>query len=563
MGARRGARGAVFGKVTVGDDWKQVEAGGGREGVEGADYLYELGRSQQFSTDVTVGARQDMVDSKFIGGFLGKESDIASGELRGFEFRTFKNLVGDYYVPQRFLDTFATFMAKNFLLEEIGTKKIPLILGIWGAKGCGKSFQVELACRKMGVVPIVTSAGELEDEWAGEPGLLLRERYRKAASVIKNQGKMSCLVINDLDAGCGRLKDTQCTVNNQMVMGTLMNLCDNPERVSVGQEWRENDKVYRVPIIVTANDLSTLYAPLLRDGRMEKFYWDPTREDICAMVETMYRDDGLTHEQVERLVGEFAGQPLDFFGALRAKAYDEQIARWTLETARAAAEKGEKDAYETSNETYNISAVCRRLMALRKEQKTPVGEGVRVPDLNLESVSITLEKLLEGGRDLWGDSASEFYEETYDGDKFVLVDVRSAKSSGREMPKGAVSVPAFSLVGPPLALVAEPLDSFLEAFEAAFPDRTANLLVVGGERAGDEVGEFECASVAMDQLVDAGYVNAVQVHGGYQNWVEFYSPSGKARPPKANFKYVTGAPGTVCVGAELTADFGHGQRTNA
>ena len=42
------------------------------------------------------------------------------------------------------------------------------------------------------------------------------------------------------------------------------------------------------------NDFSTLYAPLIRDGRMEKFYWAPTREDrvgvcmgifqVCAWV---------------------------------------------------------------------------------------------------------------------------------------------------------------------------------------------------------------------------------------------------------------------------------------
>ena len=56
------------------------------------------------------------------------------------------------------------------------------------------------------------SAGELEDQWAGEPGRLLRRRYRKASEIIKNQGKMSCLIINDIDAGVGRFKQTQATV---------------------------------------------------------------------------------------------------------------------------------------------------------------------------------------------------------------------------------------------------------------------------------------------------------------------------------------------------------------
>lgn len=63
------------------------------------------------------------------------------------------------------------------------------------------------------------------------------------------------------------------TVNNQIVVGTLMNLSDNPTRVSIGQKWREFDVTHRVPIIVTGNDFSTLYAPLIREGRMEKFYW--------------------------------------------------------------------------------------------------------------------------------------------------------------------------------------------------------------------------------------------------------------------------------------------------
>ena len=63
------------------------------------------------------------------------------------------------------------------------------------------------------------------------------------------------------------------TVNNQIVVGTLMNLSDNPTRVSIGQDWQEKDITHRIPIIVTGNDLSTIYAPLIRDGRMDKFYW--------------------------------------------------------------------------------------------------------------------------------------------------------------------------------------------------------------------------------------------------------------------------------------------------
>ncbi|XP_074557592.1 ribulose bisphosphate carboxylase/oxygenase activase, chloroplastic-like [Curcuma longa] len=160
----------------------------------------------------------------------------------------------------------------------------------------------------MGMEPIIMSAGELESERAGEPGKLIRERYRTASQVIQNQGKMSCLMINDIDAGLGRFGNTQMTVNNQIVVGTLMNLSDNPTRVSIGQKWRESDVTHRVPIIVTGNDFSTLYAPLIRDGRMEKFYWQPDREDIINIVHQMYAKDGISQEEVIRVVDTFPNQ---------------------------------------------------------------------------------------------------------------------------------------------------------------------------------------------------------------------------------------------------------------
>lgn len=53
---------------------------------------------------------------------------------------------------------------------------------------------------------------------------------------MSQTGKFACLVINDLDAGVGAFRATQRTVNMQMVMGTLMNLCDHPNRTSTARE---------------------------------------------------------------------------------------------------------------------------------------------------------------------------------------------------------------------------------------------------------------------------------------------------------------------------------------
>ncbi|WVZ87514.1 hypothetical protein U9M48_034141, partial [Paspalum notatum var. saurae] len=263
---------------------------------EGDDYLYRLGKEAD-NMNIAVGARAGVVDDLFVGNFLGKDS---------------------------------CHIVKNYIAHLLDIK-IPLILGIWGGKGQGKTFQTELIFRAMGVEPVIMSAGELESERAGEPGRLIRDRYRTASQVIQNQGKLSCLMINDLDAGVGRFGNTQMTVNNQIAVGTLMNLADNPTRVSIGQKWRDSDVTHRVPIIVTGNDFSTLYAPLIRDGRMEKFYWQPNREDIINIVHGMYTKDGLSVEEVSRIVDAFPNQALDFYGALRSRTYDRAILEWVEE----------------------------------------------------------------------------------------------------------------------------------------------------------------------------------------------------------------------------------------
>ncbi|KAJ0088152.1 hypothetical protein Patl1_31824 [Pistacia atlantica] len=233
-----------------------------------------------------------------------------------------------FYIAPAFMDKLVVHITKNFM--NLPNIKVPLILGIWGGKGQGKSFQCELVFAKMGINPIMMSAGELESGNAGEPAKLIRQRYREAADIIK-KGKMCCLFINDLDAGAGRLGGTtQYTVNNQMVNATLMNIADNPTNVQLPGMYNKEENP-RVPIIVTGNDFSTLYAPLIRDGRMEKFYWAPTREDRIGVCTGIFRTDNVPKEDIVKLVDTFPGQSIDFFGALRARVYDDEVRKWISE----------------------------------------------------------------------------------------------------------------------------------------------------------------------------------------------------------------------------------------
>jgi hypothetical protein len=120
------------------------------------------------------------------------------------------------------------------------------------------------------------------------------------------------------------------TVNTQLVNATLMNIADNPTNVQLPGSY-DSTPLPRIPIIVTGNDFSTLYAPLIRDGRMEKFYWHPTRADKIGIVTGIFAPDGLGQEEITRLVDRFPEQAIDFYGAMRARIYDEQVRQYIHE----------------------------------------------------------------------------------------------------------------------------------------------------------------------------------------------------------------------------------------
>jgi ribulose bisphosphate carboxylase small subunit len=234
-----------------------------------------------------------------------------------------------YYLAPRFLDKLSIHITKNYL--NLSGVKVPLILGIHGRKGEGKSFQCELVFERMGLQAVHMSAGELESPDAGDPARLIRLRYREAAESVKVNGKMAVLMINDIDAGMGRVDQfTQYTVNTQLVAGTLMNIADNPTNVQLPGSY-DAEPIQRIPIIVTGNDFSTLYAPLIRDGRMEKFYWEPERSDRIGIVSGIFSLDSVSQSDIEKLVDTFPDQSIDFYSALHSRLYDEQVRQFIQE----------------------------------------------------------------------------------------------------------------------------------------------------------------------------------------------------------------------------------------
>jgi ribulose bisphosphate carboxylase small subunit len=283
-----------------------------------------------------------------------------------------------YYIASRFLNKVAVHITKNHL--ELPSVRVPLILGIHGRKGEGKSFMCELIYKRMGIGVVYMSGGELESPDAGDPARLIRLRYREAGEWSRVHGRMAVLMINDVDAGIGRVDQyTQYTVNTQLVNGTIMNIADNPTNVQLPGSYNQ-EPTQRVPIILTGNDFSTLYAPLVRDGRMEKFYWEPDRTDRMGMISGMFAVDGIGPSEIETLIDAFPTQSVDFFGALRSRLYDEQVLQFIqsvgLDQVSARVVNSTEPPPEFRQPDFSLSHLIEVGHQLVQEQK-------RVQELNL------------------------------------------------------------------------------------------------------------------------------------------------------------------------------------
>lgn len=195
----------------------------------------------------------------------------------------------------------------------------PLILGIFGPPGEGKTYQTEAVCRSLGVSLLAVSPGELESPNAGHPGELLRTLYLQASEKIRS-GKPTALIVNDIDTVLGHWGPlVQYTVNRQVVYGQLMSFCDYPSEVS-------GTNVTRVPIIVTGNDPTKLYGPLLRPGRMRVFPWVPTVDDRIAVAVTLFPE--LEHSDVADVVSSYPDAPISFWNDVRAAIWEEALSHW-------------------------------------------------------------------------------------------------------------------------------------------------------------------------------------------------------------------------------------------
>jgi SpoVK/Ycf46/Vps4 family AAA+-type ATPase len=220
------------------------------------------------------------------------------------------------YIAERFKKVIYLHLVKN-MLTHIAVRP-PLLLGIHGSSGDGKTYQCEYLLEQMGVKTFLISGGQLESHDAGEPAQLVRTTYLNASrNVEKGESKAAVVLINDIDTGIGSWGEmVQYTVNRQTVFGELMHLVDYPTSV-------EGRTTRRIPIIITGNDFTKLYEPLVRAGRMTSFEWKPTIDEKVHIVSRIFPE--LSPAECKEVVSTFHSEPVAFFSFLRSTLIDEKL----------------------------------------------------------------------------------------------------------------------------------------------------------------------------------------------------------------------------------------------
>lgn len=223
------------------------------------------------------------------------------------------------YIPERFTKVIKLHMVKNILAGK-GTILTPLLLGLHGPSGDGKTFQCEHVLEQIEVRSFLISGGQLENPRAGEPAQLIRSTYRSASDCLdKGECVAAAMLINDFDTGVGNWGDlVQYTGNRQIIFSELMHLTDYPHLV-------EGRTTQRIPIIITGNDFTRLYEPMCRAGRMTSFEWKPTTEEKIGIIAQIFPE--LNREEQTSLVETFAEEPIAFFSHLRSTLIDEELYR--------------------------------------------------------------------------------------------------------------------------------------------------------------------------------------------------------------------------------------------
>lgn len=198
----------------------------------------------------------------------------------------------------------------------------PMFLAIEGRAGEGKTTQTIATCSQHGIYIIYVSASELSGAHEKDSINVMKKLY-SAAINLRNSGKVVAILIDDFHMGNAITdENVKRTINSNLLTGYLMNLA-------------ENNNSIKIPIILTGNDFSKTYAPLLRSGRADKFEWNPNYEEKKEIVKTIFnRFANISEQEFNELFDKYAHNSVsDFYQLIneyRKTQFSEYITKFDV-----------------------------------------------------------------------------------------------------------------------------------------------------------------------------------------------------------------------------------------
>lgn len=219
-----------------------------------------------------------------------------------------------YFIDAKFYREVVLHYVKN----NLQMLNPPLILCVQGKAGEGKTSHIIHICDQMNVSIFLIHGSALFGNLEGEPVKIINEVYVKASNYSIEHPVI--ILVDDIDTSVASIdEDRRYTVNSQLINGFFMNIANDPGMGNV--------QTKRIPIIFTGNNLSNLYAPLRRTGRIRLYSWEPGPDVKTHIIEHIYKDVINEEERTGflKMIQRHIDQPISFFVDLKNNLLDDVI----------------------------------------------------------------------------------------------------------------------------------------------------------------------------------------------------------------------------------------------
>jgi ATP-dependent 26S proteasome regulatory subunit len=131
---------------------------------------------------------------------------------------------------------------------------------------------------------------------------------------------ISTIIIDDFDISIAAQKEnTERTSNSDILNSLFMHLCDNPNEIN------GKTGIKATPIIMTGNNFSNIYKPLIRNGRADLFNWIPSIHEKKHIVQKILSHIKITEREVDIIFDKYKEKNIAFFSQIKSHLIDDSI----------------------------------------------------------------------------------------------------------------------------------------------------------------------------------------------------------------------------------------------